>query len=1129
MGTQMAGTEQSGESPILAAARLLEPLKDKGFDAVDWPVAKFILKTPAPTSRQINCLWRILRKYQAQLKDRGIDFTTLVPPTLAPVGAPPAEKRPEVKLYFVKVGRFRRLAAAFNQDTPIREVANTLMEGFNANTPQSFFDEGSRLWVYPSDVESVRSVISAFESITPPVDVTASKIIREFIQESEKAYEESRAETADIEIPTKLPLYPFQRAGVKWIVDHDGRALVADEMGLGKAQPIDSKILTPSGWCRIGDAVVGMEVFGSDGLPHKIIGVFPQGKKEIFKVNFSDGATVECCDDHLWAVNSALRKWQGYESRILSLREIRKRLFNPSGNSRYFIPMVSPLRFPRRDLPLDPYLLGALLGDGSLKKIISFSTADPDLAVLVTAALPVGVRLYKKSHRYNYDVVWKSGVKNPVKKVIEDLGIGVCAEEKFIPEVYKFSDVDQRIALLQGLMDTDGYVSKDGMVVQFGTSSPRLCDDVRFLIESLGGKATRAEKIPTYVYKGKKHFGLRAFTLTMSLPSTVCPFRLPRKKIGFKPKTKYLPWRAISKVEAVGKKEALCIAVDSKDSLYVTEHCVLTHNTPEGLGFLALRPDALPALVVCPANVRVNWVKEAAKFTNYKCLIIAAKTLIKPLSKLKLEVDGKIVEFEVSDRPKPGFDITIINYNLLTCDTLKSWMGELLKGNAETQAAAVKEITLCGQRAMPVLQKELTKHKDMETLNRISRAVGAIEKLGDKARSPKAPPHTKAFVNGIVVDDFIEMGQFKTMIADESHYLMESRSQRSLCARKISTRVKNVIGLTGTPVLNKPMELWSQVYIINSRIFPEFLTYGKEFCGATNNGFGWRFTGASNLEKLEKILRSTIMIRRMKTQVLKELPPKTRVTFPVAIESKMAQYEKEAKEPLAELARLHKEREDWKTLMGSMSSSERKKYLAEHAEQAMEAGKLTNELFNGIEKLKQLAVNIKFKECLDFVIDSHQQEGKILVFVTHHQTTDRLMKALTEEKIKADYIDGRVNGADREVVKERFQSGDLEILICGIRAASEGLTLTASHTVIMFEFDWNPGKMHQAEDRTHRITQTMPVTIYYLVAFGTIEEKIVKMIDSKREVANAVLGESDRTLSEDGILDALVSDILGKK
>ena len=778
-----AGTEQSGESPILAAARRLEPLKG-GFDAVDWPVAKFILKTPAPTSRQINCLWRILKKYEPQLRERGIDFATLTPPELTSLAAAPVEKRPEVKLYFVKVGRYRRLAAAFNQDTPIREVANTLMEGFNSNTPQSFFDDKSRLWVYPADVESVRSVISAFESISPPVDVTSSKIIKEFIEESEKAYEQSRAETADIEIPTKLPLYPFQRAGVKWIVDHDGRALVADEMGLGK--------------------------------------------------------------------------------------------------------------------------------------------------------------------------------------------------------------------------------------------------------------------------------------------------------------------------------------------------------TPEGLGFLALCPEALPALVVCPANVRVNWVKEAAKFTNYKCLIIAAKTLIKPLSKLKLEVDGKNVDFEVSDRPKPGFDITIINYNLLTCDTLKSWLGELIKGDVETQAAAVKEIILCGQRAMPVLQKELTKHKDMETLNRISRAIGGIEKLGEKARSPKAPPHTKAFANGIVVDEFIEMGQFRTMIDDESHYLMESRSQRSLCARKISTRVKNVIGLTGTPVLNKPMELWSQLNIINNRIFPDFLTYGKEFCGATNNGFGWRFTGASNLEKLEKILRSTVMIRRMKTQVLKELPPKTRITFPVAIESKMAQYEKEAKEPLAELARLHKEREDWKALMASMSPSERKKYLAEHAEQAMEAGKLTNELFNGIEKLKQLAVNIKFKECLDFVIDSHQQEGKVLVFVTHHQTTDRLMKALTEEKIKVNYIDGRVNGADREIVKESFQSGDLEILICGIRAASEGLTLTASHTVIMFEFDWNPGKMHQAEDRTHRITQTMPVMIYYLVAFGTIEEKIVKMIDSKREVANAVLGESDRTLSEDGILDALVSDILGK-
>lgn len=767
----MAGMEEKGASPILGAARRLE----KGFDAVDWPVVRFILGSPQPTNRQIHCLWRILQKYQNQLSGVGIAFDTLIPPAIVPLGTPEPTKQPEVKLYFVKVGRFRRLAAAVGQDARAEETAKTLMEGFNVNTPQSFKDEKTRLWIYPADVESVRSTISAFESLEPPINVIASDRIKEFIHESAKSYEASRAETADIEIPTKIPLYPFQRAGVKWIIDKNGRALIADEMGLGK--------------------------------------------------------------------------------------------------------------------------------------------------------------------------------------------------------------------------------------------------------------------------------------------------------------------------------------------------------TPEGLGFLAVRPEELPALVICPANVRVNWVKEAAKFTDLKCLIIAADTLIKPLQKLGLNV---------SDRPEPGYDLTVMNYNLLTCETLKSWLKELLKGDKETQDRVTKEIILCGQRALAVLQKELTKHKDMETLNRISKAIGGIEALGTKARSAKAPQHTKPLANGLLIDEFMAMGKFRTLIADECHYLMDSYSQRSMASKRLSTRVKNVIGLTGTPVLNKPMELWSQLAIINSTVFPEFLAYGKEYCGATNNGFGWSFSGASNLDKLEKILRSTVMIRRMKSQVLKELPPKTRVTIPVAVESKMAQYEKEAKKPLEELARLRKEREEWRALMTSMGAAERKKYLAEHAEQAIEANRLTSEIISGIEKLKQLAVNLKFMECLGFVLDMHEQEGKLLIFTTHHQTTDRLIKAFKDKEIKADFIDGRVNGAAREIVKESFQNGDVEILVCGIRAAGEGLTLTASHTVAMFEFDWNPGKMHQAEDRTHRIGQTLPVMIYYLVAFGTIEEKIVKMIDSKREVANAVLGESERTVEEAGILDALLNDILGR-
>lgn len=771
--------ERATPEAILQAARGLEPLADRGFDAVDWPVVKFILSAPKPTARQTHCLWRLLRKYQGQLSELGIQYAGLIPPVVPPLGVPEVieARRPEVKLYFVRVATRRKLALGFPYDKRLVEVAGSLKEGFNVHGTKSWYDEGTKFWVYPDDVESIRSVISAFEGLEPTVDVVSSDNVKEFLQESEQSYQESRAETASIEVPTKIPVYPFQKAGVKWIDDRDGRALIADEMGCGK--------------------------------------------------------------------------------------------------------------------------------------------------------------------------------------------------------------------------------------------------------------------------------------------------------------------------------------------------------TPQALGYLALRKEtALPALILCPANLRVNWVKEAAKFTDYKCLIISAKTSLKSLQSLGLEVSMK---------PEPGYDLTIMNYNLLTCETLKSWIAQLVKGDKEAQAEAVKEITLCGRRAIPILEKELQKYKDMETLNRLSRAKGEIEKLDKKARAAGAPPHIKPFANDLLIDEFMALGQFKTVIADESHYLMDSRSQRSMAAKRLSTRVKNVIELTGTPVLNKPMELWHQTQMVAPKLFPNFMDYGKEFCAAVNNGFGWRFTGASNLEKLEKILRSTIMIRRMKDQVLKELPPKTRVTIPVAIETKMAQYRKETKEPLLELAKLRKEREDWKALMASMSVADRKKFLADHAEKALEAGKLTSEILGRIEKLKQAAVSIKFQECFEFILNMHQQEGKILVFVTHHETTDRLIKAFREEGIRVDFIDGRVDVADRELAKVAFQSGDLEILVCGIRAAGEGLTLTASHTVVMFEFDWNPGKMHQAEDRTHRIGQTLPVTIYYLVAFGTIEEKIVLMIDSKREVANAVLGESERTLSEDGILDALLDGILETK
>jgi SWI/SNF-related matrix-associated actin-dependent regulator 1 of chromatin subfamily A len=183
-------------------------------------------------------------------------------------------------------------------------------------------------------------------------------------------------------------------------------------------------------------------------------------------------------------------------------------------------------------------------------------------------------------------------------------------------------------------------------------------------------------------------------------------------------------------------------------------------------------------------------------------------------------------------------------------------------------------------------------------------------------------------------------------------------------------------------------------------------------------------------------------------------------------------------------------------------------------------------MIDTIEQVKQAAVNAKLDQSIKFILDTHEQEGKILVFASHHATIDRVSEALRGAGVKVGTIDGRVTGPDRMAMVDGFQGGDTEVLVCGIRAASEGLTLTASHTVVVLELDWNPGRHLQAEDRTHRISQKQAVMVYYIVVMGSIEEKIAKMIDSKREIINAAMGEGDRTLSEDGILDSVLDSVL---
>jgi SWI/SNF-related matrix-associated actin-dependent regulator 1 of chromatin subfamily A len=548
-------------------------------------------------------------------------------------------------------------------------------------------------------------------------------------------------------------------------------------------------------------------------------------------------------------------------------------------------------------------------------------------------------------------------------------------------------------------------------------------------------------------------------------------------------------------------------------------------KTPEALGYLVLRPEkALPALVICPSLVRVNWYREVLRFTDLKPLIIAGKTSAPAFKRAGLEVSGQ---------PLAGYDITITNYDLLSVETPRIWLRQLLKKDKEIEKYAEKHLAWAGHQAKELLEKAMDKYKDIDSRNRISRVLDLIEKQGDRARKERAPEYKVVYVNGIPFEEFVKAG-YKTLICDESHFVKDITAQRTVAALEISGTVKNSICLTGTPIDNRPKELWSQLQIVNRTIFPKFFDFGIRHCGAfqkpaAQGQMVWDFSGVSNIAELDKTLRSTIMIRRTKDQVLKELPPKTRTMIPFVVDEAADKvYRKEEAGALDRLRALRKERNDWKAVIDSLPEADRKSYVAKHAEKASRQAGLKDLAIGEIEKLKEAAVNAKFAECIEFILDLKETQGKILVFAVHHNTIDRLVAAFRAKGIKTDFIDGRVTTTRQNVV-DSFQEGDLEILVCGIRAASIGITLTASHTVVFVELDWTPGIHAQAEDRTYRIGQTKPVTVYYLLLLGSIEEKIAKMIDAKRAVVNSIMGEGDRTVQEAGILDAVLDELLDEK
>ena len=328
-------------------------------------------------------------------------------------------------------------------------------------------------------------------------------------------------------------------------------------------------IPTPGGYVKMGDIQVGNEVIGSNGKPTKVLNVYPQGELPVYKMTFSDKTYSICSADHLWNTMTLSEKKQNEGFTTKTTEQIMQNVLNENNQKNHKMPVLSgPVQYSHQEVPFNPYLMGVLLGHGHIgEKQTYVSNVDQELLDKVQEKLPDGHLLtYKGQACYRLTSSRKQiGIKYSLKK----LGLsGLKSLQKFVPEIYKFNSVECRLQVLQGLMDTDGWVCEHRSgksQVQFCSKSKQLADDVMFLVRSLGGHAySRKRDNPTY-------------RVDIMLPLEFNPFSISTKADRWNGGCKSA--KLIASIHPDGNGECTCIQVEAADSLFLTEDFIVTHNT----------------------------------------------------------------------------------------------------------------------------------------------------------------------------------------------------------------------------------------------------------------------------------------------------------------------------------------------------------------------------------------------------------------------------------------------------------------------------------------------------------------------------------------------------------------------
>ena len=384
-----------------------------------------------------------------------------------------------------------------------------------------------------------------------------------------------------------------------------------DKIIQGNAQPLTSRIATPTGWKFMRDIQVGDEVLTPNGTVTTVTGVYPKGVRPVYDVELRDGSHAEACNEHLWDTvrYKTSIKWlekrdeNGHRLYVGTGEDGRtftfvNEIMNTDALKEYvdkgrpiYLPVIKPLAYSKKDLSIDPYVLGAILGDGHIQEngVVKFTCADSEIVNEII--------------RRGYDVVddlvhgeRKGGIGYRIKGLgsrLKDLGLlGLRSYEKFIPELYLYGDIEQRIDLLRGLMDTDGTISTNSEM-EFSSSSETLALNVQSLVRSLGGRVALNIKnnvMYTSPNQPTPKAGRVAYRVQNIRLSDINPFILSRKANRWMNRDD--EFSRVVNVTYLRDDEVQCISVADESHMYITDDYIPTHNT-SNIVFLKSTDDSM--------------------------------------------------------------------------------------------------------------------------------------------------------------------------------------------------------------------------------------------------------------------------------------------------------------------------------------------------------------------------------------------------------------------------------------------------------------------------------------------------------------------------------------------------------